>query len=48
MNMKEKEKINFITLGICLGTSFGVVFNNIPIGIVIGILGGFVLNNLKK
>jgi len=43
----KNEDISYVSLALCFGVTFGLVFNNLTIGICIGLAVGSILD-IKK
>lgn len=44
----NKNKIFYLSIGLCFGISYGVIFKNLSIGLIVGLCFGLVLNNINK
>ncbi|MFF1993132.1 hypothetical protein ACFVWC_18045 [Bacillus mycoides] len=48
-NIQSHEKtVIGISIGMCLGTTFGLLINNLALGMVIGITIGFGISKIKQ
>ncbi|MBK5431802.1 hypothetical protein [Bacillus sp. TH25] len=48
-NIQSHEKtVIEISIGMCLGTTFGLLINNLALGMVIGITIGFGISKIKQ